>query len=134
MEFIALRDKATQLWALEIFFGFCCPKAVLNDQLFMQVMAALVSNSHEIFWFPAHTFILGLTLSPGAKILNSLVQVANETTHRLRSNCGMTIELCINGTTNPVSEVIREIPLCYGSSFVAYLLSQYLLPCLSAQG
>jgi hypothetical protein len=31
----------TQLWALEIFLGFCDPKAALNDWLFMQVMAAL---------------------------------------------------------------------------------------------
>jgi len=43
----------------------------------MQVMAALVSNNHDVVWFPVFTFILGLTFSPGAKILNNLLQVDN---------------------------------------------------------
>jgi hypothetical protein len=60
---------------------------------------------------PVHTLILGLTLSPGAKISNSLLQVANETTHRLRNSCGMTIAFCINGATNPESAEIGEVPL-----------------------
>jgi hypothetical protein len=42
MEFIASPDAATQLCTFEIFFGFCDPKAALNDWLFMQVMAAPV--------------------------------------------------------------------------------------------
>jgi hypothetical protein len=34
----------------------------------MQVIAALVSNNHDVVWFPVLTFILGLTFFPGAKI------------------------------------------------------------------
>jgi len=82
MEFIASPEVAIQLWTLEIFLGFCGPKAVLNDRLFFQVMAALVSNSQEVVWFPVHAFILDLTLSPGAKISNSLLQVASETVQK----------------------------------------------------
>jgi hypothetical protein len=41
-----------QLCAFAIFFGFCDPKAALNDQLFMQVMAAPVSKNHDVGCFP----------------------------------------------------------------------------------
>jgi hypothetical protein len=81
MEFIASPEVATQLSVFEIFLGFCDPKAALNDRLFMQVMAAPVSNSQDIVWLHILTFILSCTFSPGAKILKSLLQVANEATH-----------------------------------------------------
>ncbi len=97
MEFIASPEAATQLCAFEIFLGFCDPKVALNDQLFMQVMAAPVSNSQDIVWLPILTFILGCTFSPGTKISKSLLQVANEATHRFNSNCGSTAWLLLNG-------------------------------------
>jgi hypothetical protein len=53
---------------LAIFLGFWFPKAALKDRLFMQVMAAPVSNNHDVVWFPVLTLILGLTFSPGAKM------------------------------------------------------------------
>jgi hypothetical protein len=106
---------------------------MLKDRLFIQVIAALVSNNHDVVWFPVLTLIHGLTLSPGAKILNSLLQVASDTTHGLRNNCGMTIGFCVNGVTNPESAEIGEIS-CRTSSLVTYLLGQYFLPCLSVQG
>jgi hypothetical protein len=58
----------TQLCALAIFLGFWFPKAALKDRLFMQVMAAPVSNNHDVVWFPVLTLILGLIFSPGAKM------------------------------------------------------------------
>ncbi len=55
MEFIASPDAATQLWAFDIFLGFWVPNAALNDRLFMQVIAAPVSNNHMWsgfrFWY-----------------------------------------------------------------------------------
>jgi hypothetical protein len=68
MEFIASPEAATQLCALAIFFGFWFPNAALKDLLFMQVMAAPVSNNHEVVWFPVLTLTLGLIFSPGAKM------------------------------------------------------------------
>jgi hypothetical protein len=65
---MASPEAATQLCALAIFLGFWFPKAALKDRLFMQVMAAPVSNNHDVVWFPVLTLILGLTFSPGAKI------------------------------------------------------------------
>jgi hypothetical protein len=99
MEFITSPDAATQLCAFEIVFSFCDPKAVLNDQLFMQVMAAPVSNSQDIVWLPVLTFILSRNFSSGAKISNSLLQVANEATQRFNSNCGSTALLPLSGVT-----------------------------------
>jgi hypothetical protein len=73
MEFIASLDMASQLCAFKIFFGFWDPKAALKDRLFMQVMAAQVSNSQDIIWFLVLKFILGQIFSPGVKILKSLL-------------------------------------------------------------
>ncbi len=100
---------------------------MFNEQLFVQVMAALVSNRNDIVWLTVCTIILGLTLLPCAKILKSSLQVANETTHRLRSNCGMTVGFCITGATNPESPEIGEISFCCISLSVVYLLGQYFL-------
>jgi hypothetical protein len=50
----------------------------------MQVIAAPVSNNHDVVWFPVLTFILGLTFSPGAKISYSLLQVISEARHRFK--------------------------------------------------
>ena len=61
-------EAAMQLYALAIFFGFCFPNAALKDLLFIQVMAAPVSNSHDVVWLPVRTLTLGLTFSPGAKM------------------------------------------------------------------
>ncbi len=88
-----------QLCALEIFFGFCVLKASLNDRLFIQVMAAPVSNNQDMVWFLALTLILGLTFSPGMKISNSLMQVVSEARHRLSINCGSTTQLPLSGVT-----------------------------------
>jgi hypothetical protein len=82
MEFFASLDAATQLWAFDIFFGFWFPNAVLNDRLFMQVIAAPVSNNHDIAWLPVLTLILGQTFSPGAKISYSLLQVISDARQR----------------------------------------------------
>jgi len=67
MDFIASPDAATQLWAFDIFLGVWVPNAALNDQLLMQAIAALVSNNHDVVWFPVLTLILGRTFSPGTK-------------------------------------------------------------------
>jgi hypothetical protein len=48
--------------------GFWFPKAALKDRLFMQVIAAPVSNNHDVVWFPVLTLILGQIFSPGAKM------------------------------------------------------------------
>ncbi len=54
--FIASLEVVTQLWAFEsIFLIFFGPKAALNDQLFMQVMGAPVSNNQEVVLFPVGT-------------------------------------------------------------------------------
>jgi hypothetical protein len=82
MEFIASPDVVMQLWAFYIFLGFWVPNAALNDQLFMQVIAAPVSNNHDVVWLPVLTLILGRTFSPGAKILYSLLQVVSRARHR----------------------------------------------------
>jgi hypothetical protein len=50
----------------------------------MQVIAAPVSNNHDLVWFPVLTFIIGLTFSPGAKILYILLQVVSEAKHRFK--------------------------------------------------
>ncbi len=50
----------------------------------MQVMAAPVSNNHDVVWFPVLTLILGLTFSPGAKMSYILLHVVNEARHKLR--------------------------------------------------
>jgi hypothetical protein len=68
VEFIASPEAATQLCALAIFLGFWFPKAALKDLLFTQVIAALVSNNHDVVWFPVLTLILGRIFSPGAKM------------------------------------------------------------------
>jgi hypothetical protein len=60
--------SATQLYALAIFLGFWFPNAALKDLLFMQVIAAPVSNNHDIVWLPVLTLTLGLIFSPGAKM------------------------------------------------------------------
>jgi hypothetical protein len=52
----------------KFFFGFWLPNAALCDRLFMQVIAAPVSNNHDVVCFPVLTFILGRTFSPGAKM------------------------------------------------------------------
>ncbi len=70
-------DVATQLWAFDIFLGFWVPNAALNDRLFMQVIAAPLSNNHDVVWFPVLTLILGWTFSPGAKISYNLLQVVS---------------------------------------------------------
>jgi hypothetical protein len=88
---------ATQLCEFEIFFSFWDPNAALNDRLFMQVMAAPVSNNHDIVYFPVLMFILGQTFSPDAKISMSLLQVANEATQRFSSNCGSTAQFPLSG-------------------------------------
>jgi hypothetical protein len=99
MEFIASPDAATQLWAFDIFLSFWVPDAALNDQLFMQVIAALVLNNHDVVWFPILTFILGLTFSPGANILYSLLQVVREARHRFKISWVSTDLLPISGVT-----------------------------------
>ena len=48
----------------------------------MQVMAAPVSNNHDVVWFPVLTLIVGLTFSPGVKISYILLQVVSEAKHR----------------------------------------------------
>jgi hypothetical protein len=53
---------------LAIFLGFWFPNAALKDLLFMQVIAAPVSNNHDVVWFPVLTLTLGLISSPGAKM------------------------------------------------------------------
>jgi hypothetical protein len=60
-------EVAWQLCVHKIFLGFCCPNAVLKDLQFIQVMAAPVSNSHELVWIPACTLSLGQILSPRAR-------------------------------------------------------------------
>jgi len=77
-------DAATQLWAFDIFLGFWVPNTALNEQLFMQVIAAPVSNNHDMVWFPVLTLILGVTFYPGAKISYSLLQVVSEARHWFR--------------------------------------------------
>jgi len=48
------------------------------------VIAALLSNNHDMVWFPVLTFILGLTFFPGAKISYILLQVVSEARHRFK--------------------------------------------------
>ena len=79
-------DAATQLWAFEIFLGLWFPNAAFNDWLFMQVIAAPVSNNHDVVWFPVLTLILGRTFSPGAKISYNLLQVVNNARHKFSIN------------------------------------------------
>ncbi len=133
MKFIALLALALLLWALETFLGFCCPNAMSNDLLFMQVNTTTVSNYHDVVWLLAHMFILGQISSLGARILNSLVQVADKTIHKFGINCGMKIGICINGATNPLSAKIGEICPCCGLLLEVYSFYQYHLRCVSVQ-
>ncbi len=82
---------------------FWVPNAALNNRLFIQVIAAPMSNNHDIVWFPVLTFTLGLTFSPGAKISYSLLQVVREARHRFNISWGSTDLLPINGVTYFVS-------------------------------
>jgi hypothetical protein len=86
MEFIASLDAATQLWAFKIFLGFWVPNAELNDQLFMQVIAAPVLNNNDVVWFTVLTVILSPTFSPSAKISYNLLQVVNNARHKFSIN------------------------------------------------
>ncbi len=133
MEFIASPDAATQLWAFHIFLSFWVPNAALNDQLFMQVIAAPVSNNHDVVWFPVLPFILGLTFSPGAKISYSLLQVISEARHRFKISWVSTDLLPISGVMYFVSAEIGDIDPWVISSSV-YCFGQYFLPLLSVQG
>jgi len=60
LKFIALLNVATQLCGYEIIFGLLVPNAVLNECLFIHVMAPPVSNSHEKVLSPSLTINLGL--------------------------------------------------------------------------
>ncbi len=75
-----------QLWAFKIFLGLWVPNAALNDWLFMQVIAAPVSNNHDLVWFLVLTLILGGTFSPGTKISYNLLQVVNNARHKFNIN------------------------------------------------
>jgi hypothetical protein len=60
----------------------------------MQVTADSASNNtQEKFLFPVHLEILGFTLFPlkGVMFSKSLLQVAMDTVHKLKINCGMTL-------------------------------------------
>jgi len=58
-------EVAWQLCVHKIFLGFCS-NAVLKKK-YIQVMAAPVSNSHEVVSIPACTLSLGQILSPRAR-------------------------------------------------------------------
>jgi hypothetical protein len=79
--------------------GFWFPKAELKDRLFMQVMAAPVSNNHDVVWFPVLTLTLGLTFSPGAKMSYILLHVVNEARHKFSKIWVNTELLPIRGVT-----------------------------------
>ena len=106
-------EAATQLCGLEICFGFECPKASSKDCLFIQVTAAPVSNSHEKVLSPTLMANLGLILSPlkGVIISNSLLQVAIETVHKLRINCGMTLGAWMRGVIRLFKEKPAAVPV-----------------------
>jgi hypothetical protein len=59
-------EEAWQLCVHKIFLSFCS-NAVLKDLQYIQVMAAPVSNSHEVVSIPACTLSLGQILSPRAR-------------------------------------------------------------------
>jgi hypothetical protein len=59
------------------------PNAALNDWLFIQVIAAPVSNSQDVVWFPDLTLILGRIFSPGENISCNLLQVINDARDKL---------------------------------------------------
>ncbi len=65
----------------------------------MQVMAAPVSNNHDVVWFPVLTLILGLTFSPGAKMSYILLLVVNEARHKFSKIWVSTELLPISGVT-----------------------------------
>jgi hypothetical protein len=63
----------------KIFLGFCVQNAALNDWLFILVIAAPVSNSQDVVWFP----VFGRIFSPGENISYNLLQVINDARDKL---------------------------------------------------
>jgi hypothetical protein len=73
------------------FIGKVFPKAISKELMFMQVTEDPVYITQEKFLFPVRLKILDFALSPLKDIMfsKSLLQVAMDTLHKLKINCGM---------------------------------------------
>ncbi len=109
---MASPEVATQICAYAIFLGLFWLMVTFKDLLFMQVMAAPVSNNHDEDCPPARKLSLGLTFSPGTKISKSLLQVMIHTAQRLSISCRITNWLCHSGDTSLVSAAMGEVAFC----------------------
>ncbi len=82
------------------------PKAISKEFMLMYVTADPVSSTQEKFLPPVCPEILVLTLSPLKSVMFSkrLLQMAMDTVHKLKINCGMTLGAWMMGVIQLFTE------------------------------